>query len=175
MIVVAFHTPEYADCAAPFRAAVEALGLRCEIAPFPSSGNWERNTGLKPLALGNLRATLRGPLLYLDIDAQLLRVPALPAGEWDLAVCENPVKKHVNRVNAAAFFVADTPGAIEFLDLWRAFVRASITGRDHPQLTRTIAKHRGTIAMADVELAGCYKLNGFRPQRTQVKQEVAVG
>jgi hypothetical protein len=164
--VVAFYTPEYADCARPFRERAAALALPCKLQPMRSRGGWAQNTGLKPLALLRLRAGLAGPLLYLDVDTVLLSAPDLPAGAWDLAVAENPIRAHKNRICAAAFFLGQTEAAREFLSIWRGFARQT-RGIDHPLLTRAIATMGSRLRITNADFTGRLRANGLRPQRTQ--------
>ena len=163
--VVSFFTPEYSDCAAEFERAAVTFGLPCVLEPMPSKGNWEDNTGLKPKALIYLRARLRGPLMYLDVDTLLLKAPALPIGEWDVALCENPVKAHLNRIAAQCFFLSDTASACRFIETWAGLV-ARYGGRDHRQLTNTVATNK-TAVIGKADFTGCLRLNGLRPERTQ--------
>ena len=162
--VVAFCTREYADCPGALQRDAIGLGLPCEIEPMSSRGNWADNTNLKPSALQRLRHRLRGPLLYLDVDTKLLRAPALPPGEWDLALAENPVRTHLNRIAAQCLFIADTEPACEFLRDW-AKRCATLGGKDHGHLTATVAANR-TSVLGTADFAGCLLLNGLRPERT---------
>jgi hypothetical protein len=165
-VIVAFHTPEYADCVPGFITAGNLAGCRVVIQPMNSRADWALNTGLKPLALLRLRERLAGPLLYLDVDTVVLSAPELPPGAWDLAMTENPVVKHRNRLSAAAFFLADTPAVRDFLLMWRAYTRQTRRA-DHPLLTRALRDFGAQLQVAPADFAGRLRINGFRPARTQ--------
>ena len=163
--VVGFYTQEYADCVRAFGEQAARLGLPCELETMQSLRDWASNTGMKPTALFRLRERLRGPLLYLDIDTILLKAPALPIGTWDIALSENPVPTHVNRVAAQCFFVGDTIGAKTFLSEWAQRCR-NTGGQDHRQLTNTVMANRAAI-LGRADFTGCFHINGLRTDRTQ--------
>jgi hypothetical protein len=195
--VAAFHTPEYAETVPGFVTLCRKAGLAYEIEPMESRFDHAENTGLKPLALMRIRDRVAGPLLYLDIDTAILGAPPLPAGEWDIATAQNPVAAHRNRINAAAFFLSDTPAARYFLQRWATLVRYNPGTVDHTQLTRALmelagmcgpsvpvahtspdrqkwletlaASARGELTVAAADFSGCLAINGLRPERTQAK------
>jgi hypothetical protein len=166
--IVAFYTPEYEAMRRPFLEACTRLGAPVVTRKMNSRGQWEKNTALKPLALEYLRTDVRGTILYLDIDTRILKLPALPPGKWDVATAPNPVKAHVCNVNAAAFFLADTPRIVQFLHEWREWVRENVR-RDHPGLMWALRCPPSPLAWVnDADFAGCFAINGLAPQRTQI-------
>jgi hypothetical protein len=148
-----------------FYAQADSIGIPCSVEEMTSVNDWAENTGQKPRALLALRGRLKGPLCYLDIDTLLLRAPLLPAGTWDVALAENPVKTHKNRIAAQCMFIADTEGARTFLKHWAERVGA-FRGIDHTHLTATVASNR-VASLGRADFAGCLHLNGMRPDRTQ--------
>jgi hypothetical protein len=164
--IVAFYTPEYERVLSPFLAMAEPFGLPIATRRMNSQGKWDVNTGLKPLALQYLRAEVKGPLLYLDIDTTILRLPALPPGTWDVAVAPNPIFNHICRINASSFFLADTVGARNFLLRWRQWVREN-SRRDHPGLMYALETPPPDLLKAVADFAGCFAINGLLKERTQ--------
>jgi hypothetical protein len=178
--VVAFHTPEYDDCAGPFRAQCARLGLDCTVLRLESTGDWERNTGLKPTALRQLREQIKGPMLYFDIDAVIFTAPQLPPGQWDLAVADNPAHWHLCRIAAQVIFIGDTPGARRFLQRWQQRLQKR-PGKDHPEMIRAIeimkaAQPPVVFADATAYVVDRWRMNGLRqdrPQDTATPEDIA--
>ena len=163
--LVGFCTPEYRDCLQRFYAQADSLGLPVVVEEIPSLGDWAENTSQKPRALLTLRERIAGVLCYLDVDTILLRAPLLPAGTWDVALSENPVKTHKNRIAAQCFFLADTQNARVFLAQWAERCRV-LHGQDHNHLTSTVAANRSAL-LGQADFTGCLHVNGLRPDRTQ--------
>jgi len=52
------------------RASLDRAGMRAHyIIGFDDRGDWYRNTSYKAQFIADMRASMRGPLLYLDVDA----------------------------------------------------------------------------------------------------------
>jgi hypothetical protein len=163
--VVGFYTPEYEDCVVQFVSVAENLNLSVVVERMESRWDWTANTRLKPGALLQLRQKVQGILLYLDIDTLLLRVPRIPEQPWDVAVADNPVKTHVNRLTAGAFFLADTDAARLFLMEWHRLCMLG-GGKDHNHFS-TAVMNPMAYRVARADFAGCMKVNGLRPEREQ--------
>lgn len=71
MKVVAFHTDDenYWSEAKRFRKSLDKVGMDYEIRVYPSQETWDDAVALKPEYLLDRRLKLRGPLLYIDVDA----------------------------------------------------------------------------------------------------------
>lgn len=69
--IVAFHTDDevYRAEAERFTHRLDTLGLNYDITVLPSKADWVANCAIKASFLCNVRKRLRGPLLYLDVDA----------------------------------------------------------------------------------------------------------
>lgn len=123
--IIAFHTPDetYRAEAARLKASLERLDLDYEIFEVPPSDNWVRTTLLKPSWILPIREKLRGPLLYIDVDAFVHHDPwpYLQDMEGDLGAVVYPN----GQLNSATIWIADTPGALDLLTRWRdsAFAR----------------------------------------------------
>lgn len=69
MKVIGYFTPGYATEAELLVRSLDRVGMEHEITSIESRGNWYANTSYKPMFLRERRATMTGPLLYLDVDA----------------------------------------------------------------------------------------------------------
>lgn len=162
---VAFYTSEYAQYVASWTSMIRALGGTPVIVHRESTGDWARNTGLKPQAILQAFAQVSDPwFLYLDIDVSIEVPPSAPAGAWDVGVTRNLVMTHKNRVSAATLLFNKTPGAKRFLEVWAARCRAR-PGKDHDHLTHTIGVFRGVSRrerVVDVDGRIVWTPNGLR-------------
>jgi len=97
--------------------SAERIGLKVYATAVPSAGSWVLNAGLKPGFLLRERARLRGPLLYVDVDAVFHRNPwpELRKLECDIAV----YYEGDERLISATILVNDTPGAAQLIERWR--------------------------------------------------------
>ena len=119
--IVAFYTRDslYEIEAQRLIRSAELLNLPTHVEAVDSAGSWVRNAGLKPGVLVRLRRELRGPLLYLDVDAVLHRNPwpellAAYSGS-DLAVYHEPN----GRLASGTVLIGDTAAALEALIAWQ--------------------------------------------------------
>ncbi len=88
-VVVSYYTTgsHYERCARELVASIEALGADqpyC-IVGIESAGSWEANCSLKPSFILNCLRELQRPVLWVDADAKLQRIPHVPAG-FDFAI-----------------------------------------------------------------------------------------
>ncbi|MBB3569435.1 putative nucleotide-diphospho-sugar transferase [Rhizobium sp. BK491] len=97
--------------------SAERIGLKVSATAVPSAGSWVLNAGLKPGFLLQERARLRGPLLYVDVDAVFHRNPwpELRKLECDIAV----YYEGDERLISATILINDTPGAAQLIERWR--------------------------------------------------------
>ena len=108
------------------------------IARVASTGDWAKNTGLKPAAIQSLWDQVEHDwFLYTDIDASILSIPQIAENRWDIGAVDNPDPGHVNRLAAAAIFFHKTSAGRLFLKRWTERC-AHYPGKDHGQLTNTI-------------------------------------
>lgn len=87
--IVAFHTDDeiYTNEAARCRNRLEHLGLSHDFTIVKKKGDWVQNCALKPDFLLDVRKRIRGPLLYIDVDAFVHKDPwpHLTGYEGDMA------------------------------------------------------------------------------------------
>ncbi|MFK0164405.1 putative nucleotide-diphospho-sugar transferase [Rhizobium sp. NPDC090279] len=97
--------------------SAERIGLSVQATALPSAGSWVLNAGLKPSFLQRERARLRGPILYVDVDAVFHRNPWPELRKLD---CDIAAYYEANgRLVSATILINDTPGAAQLIELWR--------------------------------------------------------
>ena len=71
MLVIACYSAgtSYASEAALLGASLSRAGMDAEIVSFPDQGGWYPNTAYKARFIRDMRHKLKGPLLYVDVDA----------------------------------------------------------------------------------------------------------
>lgn len=117
--VIAFHTPDpiYRTEAERLKSTLDALGLEHRFYEISPETNWVRTTLLKPSWIIPVREELKGPLLYLDVDAFVHRDPWPYLGQYDgdlgAVVYEN------GQLNSATLWINDTEGARALLAEWK--------------------------------------------------------
>lgn len=134
MTVVSFYTPtqDYAAHGARLRAECEGLGVPCVIEERPSVGGWLENTCQKPVFLREVRARIRGPMLWTDVDGSLVRRPPMLPDDVDFMARQWPAKSwRTWRVDTLYF--ADTEAVRLLLALW---VEALVDHSDDYALNR---------------------------------------
>ena len=78
-IVVSFYTPDgpYPEYAARLEASCKALGLDHLITEMPGHGSWVKNVAQKGPYLKRWMLTLDHPILWVDVDAEILSEPVI--------------------------------------------------------------------------------------------------
>lgn len=118
--IVAFHTDDdfYTEEATRCRARLEQLELPHDFTSVPKNGNWVENCALKPEFLLDVRQRLRGPLLYIDVDAFVHRNPwpYLSSYDADMAAYIHSDSELIS----CTLFLNDTPATLDLLSEWVA-------------------------------------------------------
>lgn len=175
--IVTFCTPEYADCIPHWQEKCKELNIGYLNMEVQSCGDWKKNTRLKPKALFHARNTLKGTLLYFDIDGKLLLRPAEPLStKWDFGIIRNPRVEHKTKISSQCLWLADTL-AVRRVLAWWDYITICSTGNDHPALARALrfAEQAGEARVVYVEdtVKNSWLFNGQRPQRSQATLQMA--
>jgi hypothetical protein len=119
-LIVAFHTPDevYQAEADRLRKSLDALGLEYVISVVEPESNWVRTTLLKPTWIAPARKKLRGPLLYVDVDAFVHNDPWPYVADQKADMAAVVYKN--GQLNSATLWINDTPGAALILSEWAA-------------------------------------------------------
>ena len=116
--IVAFHTDDdiYRAEAARFTRRLDELGLKYDITVVPPRGEWVENCAMKPEFLLDVRKRLRGPLLYLDVDAYVHSDPwpYLSLYEGDMAAYIHPD----GELTSGSLFLSDESKTVTLLKEW---------------------------------------------------------
>lgn len=117
-LIIAFHTPDevYQAEADRLRKSLDALGLDYQISVVEPESNWVRTTLLKPTWIAPARKKLRGPLLYVDVDAYVHSDPWPYVADLDADMAAVVYKD--GQLNSATLWVNDTQEANSLLELW---------------------------------------------------------
>lgn len=116
--IVAFHTDDdfYTAEAARCKKRLEQLGLPHDFTSIPKNGSWVENCARKPEFLLEVRQRLRGPLLYIDVDAFVHRDP------WPyLADFDGDIAAYINgdaELISCTLLLNDTPATMRLLSEW---------------------------------------------------------
>ena len=117
-LIVAFHTPDeiYSREAERLKKSLDSLGLEYSISVVEPESNWVRTTLLKPTWIRPARERIRGPLLYVDVDAFVHEDPWPHVADLDADMAA--VVYTTGELNSATLWISDTPEAAALLDLW---------------------------------------------------------
>jgi len=116
--IIAFHTPDevYRAEAERLKKSLDKLGLDYKFTVVEPESNWVRTTLLKPSWILPVRQEIRGPLLYIDVDAYVHEDPwpHLDGLDGDMGA----VVYSNGQLNSATLWINDTEGAQLMLSLW---------------------------------------------------------
>lgn len=117
--VVAYHTNDflYTNEAKRLYASASRLNIPINITVIETQGDWIKNTSFKSAFLQNKRFELRGPILYVDVDAVFHRSPLeyLSNIDCDIAVCRDLEDDHLL---SGTLFLQDTKRANMLMNEW---------------------------------------------------------
>jgi hypothetical protein len=129
------------------RASVERLGLPIEVTTVRSvsrlrskQATWVRNCARKPSFLVDRRQALRGPLLYLDVDAVVHRDPWPLLAGFDADI--GAYFPHDGWLHGATLALPDTSACLALLREWRDRCDADPTAWDQRVLQTIVESGR---------------------------------
>lgn len=122
--IIAFHTPDaiYRNEAARLKKTLDRLDLSYRFVEVTPHENWVRTTLSKPSWISDLREELKGPLLYVDVDALVHEDP------WPvLSRIDADAAAHVTprgEFTSGTVLINDTEGARKLLARWQELAEA---------------------------------------------------
>jgi hypothetical protein len=119
--VVSFYTDdwEYPQYAEKLKQDCSRLGLRKYIIRKEDSGGWLANTRLKPIFILESLMRLREPLLWIDVDGSLLKMPELLQSGHGIDIAIRPKPKGRSRKwHVGTMYFNYTSATIGFLQEW---------------------------------------------------------
>ena len=157
--IVGFYTggTRYEAEARRLAASVEALGLPIHLEKVPPIDEWLTAVRHKPIVLRELRERLRGPLLYIDVDAVVHSNPwpYLRGYDNDVAVAGH----RDEQIISGTILFNDTSGAAKLIDDWIAAQSADPAAWDQHALQ--------TVALSDKADKG-YQVDFLPPEMCKV-------
>lgn len=177
----------YEDEAKILCASLDRVGMRCLVRGFEDKGDWYANTSEKAELIRRARDELKGPLLYVDVDAFVhvnctAELEELAADGVDFAVhwfaapdgtkasickCVSGQKcDQEHRLLSGTLFLGDTDGCRRLLAAWCAKnaehrARGDMEGGGQKNLWRTVVEIGHTLKMA--RLPGRFCRVHFKP------------
>jgi len=144
MIVIAYYTTgtTYVKEAQLLEASLERVGMEYQILEVPDQGSWDANVRQKANFIRDQRHFLRGPLLYIDVDAfvhkncsayfdKLGEQGVDFAAHWfagpgkgtnfardNCACLKGKPCDRPHRLLSGTLFFGDTNGARQLIDIW---------------------------------------------------------
>jgi hypothetical protein len=138
--IIAFYTKDTIYEREKERLLTSALhlGLEATAVGVENAGSWVRNAGLKPGVLVEQRKALRGPLLYVDVDAVFHRDPwpELLSIQSDIAV----YYEMTGHLLSGTILINDTPSALALMEAWQKGCRDNPETWDQLVLERIITE-----------------------------------
>ncbi|MBL0928215.1 MAG: hypothetical protein IBJ11_11290 [Phycisphaerales bacterium] len=79
MDIISFYTPNgaYKHFAEVLRRSCEKFGITLHVDELPSRGNWHANINQKPQFIRRKLAELKRPVIWCDIDCEVIEYPSL--------------------------------------------------------------------------------------------------
>lgn len=123
-LIVSFFTQdwEYPRHAAELKSDCVRLGLDHRIEELPSLGRFAANCSMKPVYIRKCLAEERRPVLWVDVDSRLRKVPEWFRGTdhlYDLQA-RHTIPEHNRRTkwHVVVMWWNFTPAVMEFMDRW---------------------------------------------------------
>ena len=143
LTVVAFHTKDvlYEQEAKRMKASADRLQIPVFIEIFESKGDWVKNAAIKASFLQKMREAIRGPILYVDVDAVFHEDPRdylLMLSDCDLAVHFDCKDDHLM---SGTMLINDTPEASALMQEWVTYCHENPEAWDQKALEIILEQH----------------------------------
>jgi hypothetical protein len=128
--VISFYTPDwkYPEYANNLKEDCFRLGLKFSIDQLPSQGEYVKNCNIKPRFIRDKLYQLKSPVLWVDVDGSLLKLPELLLSHtidaYDIA--GNRPTNNSERIHVGSVWFNYTDATLAFLDAWADAVDSSI-------------------------------------------------
>lgn len=122
LTVISFYTNnwEYPAYAEKLRQQCDKFNLKHHIQLLPDTGDWLKNTKLKPQFILDAILQVKGPVLWIDVDGSLLAPPTFILDRMhtmDFMVKLKP-NGHKRKFHVGTMFFNNTESSIYFLKDW---------------------------------------------------------
>ena len=192
MDIISYHTLDgtYPRYAATLAESCRRHAINLHVEVLPSAGDWLRNIALKPAFIYRKLEALKRPVVWCDIDCEVISYPTLLDQEgYDFMVYNwlgdtegNRLGRYEPEKLAAAsgvMYFAYTPAALGLLYQWSAACRVPGDYRDDEILQRTFTRIGGRKALRCFWLPKAYnrmdgKWPGVQPVINHVYKDGAI-
>lgn len=119
-LIVSFYTEDwkYPKYAKRMQNKCKELELDCYIQKMESKGGWLQNTCMKPQFILDCLLKFKRPILWLDVDTNIVRKPTLLNGfSKDFAGCKTP-DFHTKELFVGTLVFSYTEKALDFVSRW---------------------------------------------------------
>jgi len=116
--VIGFYTKEYpyVDMAHQLMSDCDKLGLLYKIQEVHSRGSWHKNIHIKPHFIMECLCTIKGPILYLDVDARIHLFPDLLCTMTDVDLAYHRLES--SELLSGTLYFGGGPGSIFVVQEW---------------------------------------------------------
>lgn len=124
--VVTFYTPtwEYPQYAARMKSMCENLGLLFYAKEYDNTGQWIMNTAIKPHFIQHALTLLKRPILWIDADGSLLKVPEIFKAPYPFDFAARKQHGKTEREwHVGTMYFNYTPDTVAFVNDWVEMVK----------------------------------------------------
>lgn len=118
--VISFFTPDwrYPEYAQNLMADCERLGLNHVIEKKDSTGSYIKNCNIKPNFVRDKLHSLQRPVLWMDVDGSILRVPRELTDCYNEDILGYQNQGYPDRIFVCTLLFNYTPATLDFVDTW---------------------------------------------------------
>jgi len=158
MKVISFFTRhgKYPEMAQRLAASCQRLGLSHWAPELSDQGDWKTSTNFKPRFILSTMLELRSPLLWVDIDTEILRLPSLVwQGVTDFAIYnwkadagntrQTPYDPGDLQCSSGVIYFGYTAPALDLLVRWNEQITANPNDIDDFALDKTYKLYRPPV------------------------------
>lgn len=158
MIAASFFTPngKYPELGRRLSVSLDRFGLINKILPISDQGSWQKGNAAKPQFIWDMLIEFRRPILWIDVDCELLKLPHLLWGGTHDFACYNwradpenandlPVEPENMLSSGGVFYFGYTAPALELLQRWIDGMKAKPGAADDQVLDGVFKSHRPPV------------------------------
>ena len=118
--IISFYTNDwiYPEHALRLKAECDNFGLSSLIKEMPSTKDYIKNTAIKPFFIRDTLLELKSPVIWIDVDAKLLKAPSLDFEGFDIGACAYTNSRLDRTWAVATLYFNYTEQTQKFLDAW---------------------------------------------------------
>lgn len=164
MKIVSFYTigTEYEQMAAELKTNLSAYGFSYDIVGLPSQETWQQNCAMKPLFLLKKLKQYNMPLLWIDVDAVVLK-PFVIDFHCDIAlrINESLDWTHASKVMTGTIYLRPSEECFTLLESWNTNTQNALKVEsdvwDQITLRDTLIKSKAKVQALDKSYCTIYE------------------